>query len=133
MQEQFLIFGGQNTQSRTRKGLHLTVNFRHGNAYLSADLKNKVFGDNAKHGKLLIICSQIEKNWYLAKSNDPTTGFECKLNDSEVNTSIRINGAQKVFENMAKSMNVEAEKYSFNVSDTPIEFNGLNLYKITKL
>ncbi len=131
MQDQILIFGGETTQSRTRKGLHLTVNYKHGNAYLSADLKSKVFGENCKHGKLLIICSQIEKNWYLAKSNDPATGFECKLNDVEVNTSIRINGAQKVFENMAKTMGVDSEKYAFNVSETPIDFNGLKLYKIT--
>lgn len=67
----------------------------------------------------------------MAKSNETGNGFECKLNDPEVNTSMRINGAQKVFEKMAKSMNVTSEKVSFNVSNTPIEFQGLKLYKIT--
>lgn len=131
MQDQFLIFGGESSVSRTRKGCHLTVNFKYGNAYLSTDLKNVIFGENAKQGQLLIVCSQIEKNWYMAKSNEQGNGFECKLNDPEVNTSMRINGAQKIFEKMAKGMNIASEKVSFNVSNTPIEFQGLKLYKIT--
>jgi len=131
MHDQISIFGGENSVSRTRKGCHLTVNFKHGNAYLSTDLKDILFGENVKHGKLLIISSQIEKNWYMAKSNESDNGVECKLNDPDVNTSMRINGAQKVFEKMAQSMNVTSEKVSFNVSSTPIEFQGLKLYKIT--
>lgn len=131
MQDQFLIFGNGNSTSRIRKGCHLTINFKNGNAYLSTELKNIIFGETTKQGLVLFVCSQIENNWYLTKSNEPGNGFECKLNDPEVNTSMRVNGAQKILEKMAKSMNVTSEKVAFNVSNTPIEFKGLKLYKIT--
>ena len=132
--ENYTIFGpeqGPATRSRVGRGYHLSVNFKHGNVYLNSDAKKLLFGQSFKQGALLIINSPIENNWYLAKSSDSSKGFECKNNDNNEDGSIRVNGAKKLFEKIALSLKVSAERLVFNVSETPIEFQGLKLYKIT--
>ena len=46
---------------------------------------------------------------------------------------MRINGAQKVLERMAKSMSIDLndKKIVFSVSKDPVDYQGLKLYKIT--
>ena len=128
-----LIFGADNYAKKgIRKGFRLTVNFKNGNAYISTELKNKLFGESATEGCVLLICSPIENNWYITKSKEPGNGYECKLNDPNVQTSMRVNGMLRTVEKMAKSANLDVKesKYTFEVSDTPIEYNGMQLYKI---
>lgn len=121
MEDQILIFGESEQPQRVRKGFHLSINFKHGNAYISTELKNKLFGEKVTEAKILLVCSQIENNWYLAPSND-YKGYTCRLNDPKIATSMRINGAQKVLERMAKSMNIDLndKKIVFSVSKANI-------------
>ena len=132
MEDQILIFGESEQPQRVRKGFHLSINFKHGNAYISTELKNKLFGEKVTEAKILLVCSQIENNWYLAPSND-YKGYTCRLNDPKIATSMRINGAQKVLERMANSMNIDLNdiKIVFSVSKDPVDYQGLKLYKIT--
>lgn len=127
------IFGNESSASisRVRKGMHLTANRKHGNAYLSTEAKEMFFGNKAKQGSLLVICSDIENNWYLAKSLEPGKGFECKLNDKNVDNSMRVNGMQKLIEKIAESFNYKDEKIVFEISEKPIHFHALELHKIT--
>lgn len=39
MEDQILIFGESEQPQRVRKGFHLSINFKHGNAYISTELK----------------------------------------------------------------------------------------------
>lgn len=130
--ENYTIFGPEQataTRSRATKGFHISVNFKHGNVYLNSEAKRLVFGD-FKEGSLIVINSAIEQNWYIAKSPD-ARGFECKNND-KIDGSLRVNGAKKVFEKIADLMKADKNQRAlFTVSETPIEFQGLKLYKIT--
>lgn len=133
MEHQATIFGNESSASisRVRKGMHLTANRKHGNAYLSTEAKEMFFGKKAKQGSLLVICSDIENNWYLAKCLEPGKGFECKLNDNKVDNSMRVNGMQKLIEKIAESFSYKDEKIVFEISEKPIPYKGLELHKIT--
>lgn len=131
--ENFTIFGPEDTTQRSRisKGYHLSVNFKHRNVYVSSDAKRLIFGD-FKEGSLIVVNSAIENNWYIAKSADPSKGFECKNNDSRSEGSLRVNGAQKVFDKVAQSFKLPREgRIVFNISETPIIFQGIKLHKIS--
>ena len=126
------IFGNESANIvRARKGAHMSANRKHGNTYLSSDAKELLFGKNVQAGRLLIVHSGIENNWYLSKNNDPKSGFECRLNDMKLQASMRVNGAQEVIEKMAQSFNHKGERIVFEVSDNPIQYQGMNLYKLT--
>lgn len=132
MNDNYTIFGADQataTRARAGKGFHVSANFKHGNVYLNSDAKKLIFGQ-FQNGSLLVINSAIENNWYIAKSNEPSKGFECKNNDNE-DGSLRVNGAKKVFEKVAQSFKLSGERVVFNISETPIEFQGLKLHKIT--
>lgn len=130
--ETLTIFGNETAViTRARKGAHMTANRKHGNTYLSSEAKELLFGKHAKAGSMLVVHSGIENNWYVAKSTDPSKGFDCKINDKNQDASMRVNGTRKIIEKMAESFNHKEERIVFEVSEKSISYQGLNLYKLS--
>lgn len=130
------IFGQNASQAkRVRHGFHIAVNVKHRNAYLSRDLAKELFG-SSESGRINIVHSKIENNWYVAATNGTlfAGGFECVPNDNGKDSVFRVNGAAEVFKQMIESLNnnaVEDIRYTLKVSQSVKEYDGMKLHQIT--
>lgn len=129
--ETLTIFGRETAAiSRARKGTFLTSNRKHGNVYLTSEAKELLFGKDAKDGNLLVIHSPIENNWYVANNTTKQGGFDCRVNDTKQEASMRVNGMQKTIESMAESFGYKEERIVFELDKKSKSFQGLILYKL---
>lgn len=139
MNSEIEIFGQTPTAAvkKTRRGLYMKTNMKHKSCYVSRELKDVLFPAGSKSGKVLIIHSKIEKTWYIAAAIGDLFkgGYECVANDvSKPDSIFRINGASDVMNKMITEMtdgNVEEITYTLDVERTSVEYDKMNLHKIT--
>ena len=132
------IFGTNVSQTkRVHHGFHISVNVKNHNAYISRELSKELFGSSSS-GRINIIHSKIENNWYVASTAGSlfNGGFECVQNDAGKESVFRINGASSVFRQMVASLvggPVESKRYTLDVSRNVKEYDGMKLHQITLL
>ena len=134
---QIEIFGGGNRCStkRTTHGLSITANTKHSNVHMTHDLAKKLFGSDVQEGKINIVHSKIENNWYVAATADSlfNEGFQCVPAKAEKISVYRINGAMSVIKKMIVSLTGEDKgiRYVIKASENAIDYDGMKLYKLT--
>lgn len=132
------IFGrnGGTSATRHRKGNFVTINTKNRHTYLSRDARDLIFGKGSgKEGRLLIIHSKIERQWYFAKSGGDlfAEGFECVQNDAKKEDSVwRINGAFDTLKKMTAELsgNRQTERFVLTFDQNPKVYENMNLYRV---
>ena len=127
--------GNQRINKKVSRGLFMSANTKYSNLLMTHDLATKLFGSDVQEGRINIIHSKIENNWYIASTNGSLfdNGFQCLPSDASKVSSYRINGAMAIIKKMIKSLTGEDKetRYVITVSENAIEYDGMKLYKLT--
>lgn len=128
------VYGASTETQGTYRGMYISVNVKNERIYLSRELSEVLF-PGRDSGKMKIVHTKIEDNWYITSCEKTLfdDGFECLKNDIKQNSVFRVNGAKDVFKKIVNSLCGDnlPERCYLTVIETPINYDGMNLYKIT--